>query len=203
LARLGAWSGPRGGVDVAEHVLPVADDGVLQAARVLVHEPVRVRTALLVPQLPHLADLHLLAVHDVRHALRVPRSCAGGARGPAGLPRLVRLLELAVGEEEAVPGSGQRAELAGELAGLAGVDVGVVDEGADGFVQRRAGEELRQVVGGGLERRRVEAEAAGEDLRAQRRHVDRRDETAARKGQGEEMDGIDGARKGRNSLIYR
>jgi hypothetical protein len=33
-------------------------------------------------------------------------------------------------------------------------------------VQRRAGDEAREIVGGGLEWRRVEAEAAGEDHRA-------------------------------------
>ena len=47
-----------------------------------------------------------------------------------------------------------------------------MDDGADGLVQRRTDYEARQVVGGGLERRRVEAEAAAEDLRAQqRRHL--------------------------------
>jgi hypothetical protein len=76
-----------------------------------------------------------------------------------------------VGEEEAVPGPGKWAELAGEVAGLAAVDVGVVDDGADGLVQWRAGDEAREVVGGGLEWRRIEAEAAGEDHRARRRHL--------------------------------
>ena len=106
-----------------------------------------------------------------------------------------------MGEEEAVPGSRQRAELAGELAGLAGVDVGVVDEGADGFVHRRAGEELRQVVGGGLERLRVEAEAAEEDLRPQRPSdgiAMSIGETRRRRRKGKRwMGGIDGAMEGR------
>jgi hypothetical protein len=69
LAPRGVLFGPGGHVHVAEHVPPVAGDGVLQAARVLVHEPFRVRAALLVPKLRDVADLNTGVVHDVLDAL--------------------------------------------------------------------------------------------------------------------------------------
>jgi hypothetical protein len=73
-------------------------------------------------------------------ALRVPVPRAGGAHFPAGVARL----PLEAAEEEAVPCFGRGAEVGGEDAGLAGVDVSGVDEwrgaevgGEDAWARRR------------------------------------------------------------------
>ncbi|TVU27093.1 hypothetical protein EJB05_29672, partial [Eragrostis curvula] len=145
LARRGFGTSVGRHVDPAEYALLVADDGVRAAAgaRVLLHEPVRELAVLeLVPELRDLADLDAAVVLDFLALLEAPGPLSGAAHVPfAGL---ALLLPLDGGEEEAVVLAWRGAELGREDAGSAGVDVGVVDEGADGGVHGLAGEEARQ-----------------------------------------------------------
>ncbi|KAL5226018.1 hypothetical protein ABZP36_012657 [Zizania latifolia] len=116
---------PRGHVNLADDGFLVAGDGLLQVAVVLLHQPVGVLPAILEAEHLGLADLDPGAVLDLPARLRGPDATSRHPRPP---PAAV-LLPLARAEKEpvAVHALVQRREPAGELPGLAAVDIRAVD----------------------------------------------------------------------------